>query len=101
MPEGGTLTLSVTTPAEASGGAAPVRIAVRDTGGGIDPQMMARVFEPYFSTRSGGTGLGLAIVKRAVEEHGGTIDVKSRPGAGSEITVSIPSAPGGRGAGGT
>jgi signal transduction histidine kinase/HAMP domain-containing protein len=101
MPEGGTLSLSVTGPDEAATGGGTVRIAVRDTGHGIDPQAMERLFEPYFSTRSGGTGLGLAIVRRAVEEHGGTIQVKSEPGAGSEVTLTIPSAPAGRRVGGT
>jgi signal transduction histidine kinase/HAMP domain-containing protein len=69
---------------------------VRDTGPGIAPEFQARIFEEFqqvddSSTRKkGGTGLGLAISKRIVELHGGTIGVKSTPGAGSEFKVTIP-----------
>ncbi|HKQ98506.1 MAG TPA: ATP-binding protein, partial [Candidatus Polarisedimenticolia bacterium] len=67
-----------------------VRIVVRDTGTGIDPDILARIYEPYFSTKTGGTGLGLAIARNAVEEHGGTIEIESRPGAGTTVTVDLP-----------
>jgi signal transduction histidine kinase len=59
-----------------------VTITVRDTGTGMPPGVLARIFEPYFSTKSGGTGLGLAIARRAVEEHGGGIEIRSHPGPG-------------------
>ena len=67
-----------------------VRITVRDTGGGIEPAVLSRIFEPYFSTKSGGTGLGLAIARNAIEEHGGTIDIDSSPGAGTTVTIDLP-----------
>ena len=52
-----------------------VMIEVADTGSGMDPEAMAKIFEPYFSTKTGGTGLGLTIAKRNVELNGGTIAV--------------------------
>jgi len=67
-----------------------VRITVSDTGGGIDPAVLARIFEPYFSTKSGGTGLGLAIARNAIEEHGGTIEIDSSPGSGTTVTIDLP-----------
>ena len=88
MPKGGTLTVS-TRRADDGGGAL---LAVADTGVGIAPEARARLFEPYFSTKSSGTGLGLAIVRRVVEAHGGTIDVESAPGAGTTFTIRLPEA---------
>jgi signal transduction histidine kinase len=65
-----------------------ITIAVQDDGPGVPQEMMARVFEPFASGRSGGTGLGLSIVKRIVEAHGGSIRVRNTPGA--EFTISLP-----------
>jgi signal transduction histidine kinase len=65
---------------------------VTDTGEGIDAAARARLFEPYFSTKSSGTGLGLAIVRRVVEAHGGTIEVATAPGSGTTFTVRLPAA---------
>ncbi|HEX8072202.1 MAG TPA: ATP-binding protein [Pyrinomonadaceae bacterium] len=67
-----------------------VRVEVSDTGRGIAPENLPHVFEPYFSTKETGTGLGLAIVKKAVEDHGGTITVRSQPGAGTTFTITLP-----------
>jgi len=69
---------------------ARVRLIVRDTGPGIPPELEARLFEPFFTTRAseGGTGLGLAVVRAIVSEHGGTITASS--GAGAEFIVSFP-----------
>ncbi|MGH9750850.1 MAG: ATP-binding protein, partial [Candidatus Polarisedimenticolia bacterium] len=91
MPGGGSITVA----AEEDGGGDPVRvrIEVRDTGTGIDPEILPRLFEPYFSTRSGGTGLGLAVARKAVEEQGGTLELKSRPGAGTVAILILPAAP--------
>ena len=63
-----------------------------DTGGGIAPEHLARIFDPGFTTKGVGvgTGLGLAICHRIVEAHGGTIAVTSRPGAGSTFSVRLP-----------
>jgi signal transduction histidine kinase len=87
-PSGGRITLRV----EADPEARQVRLIVRDTGPGIPPEMAARLFEPFFTTRAaeGGTGLGLAVVRAIVTEHGGTITVSSDHGA--EFIVSFPAA---------
>jgi signal transduction histidine kinase len=68
-----------------------VAISVSDDGAGIRPDDLDRIFEPYFTTKgSGGTGLGLAIAQRIAREHGGRIDVDSRPGAGATFTLRLP-----------
>lgn len=69
-----------------------VRIRVADNGSGIAEEALARVFEPFYSTRSDGTGLGLAIVKSVVEAHAGTIEVTSAPGEGTCFTLVLPCA---------
>lgn len=66
------------------------RIEITDTGRGILPENLSQVFEPYFSTKETGTGLGLAIVKKAIDDHGGTINVKSAPGTGTTFTITLP-----------
>ena len=104
MPHGGRLEVGASLrphpPARRPGGAEgrSVRVVVRDTGTGIDPDILARIYEPYFSTKSGGTGLGLAIARNAVEEHGGTIEIESQPGAGTTVTVDLPVPAAGTGA---
>jgi two-component system, NtrC family, nitrogen regulation sensor histidine kinase NtrY len=70
-----------------------VVVSVRDTGVGMDEDALARVFEPYFSTKTSGTGLGLPIARRNVELNGGTIEVDSRKGAGTTVRVHLPLAP--------
>jgi signal transduction histidine kinase len=69
-----------------------VRLRVRDTGAGIDPQDLARIFEPFYTTkgRGKGTGLGLAICKELARALGGRITVESEPGRGSTFTLSLP-----------
>jgi signal transduction histidine kinase len=69
-----------------------VVLAVRDTGVGMDPDALARVFEPYFSTKATGTGLGLPIAKRNIELSGGTIEVESVRGAGTLVRIKLPTA---------
>jgi signal transduction histidine kinase len=67
---------------------AGVAIVVRDNGTGMDAETMARIFEPYYTTKEGrGTGLGLAIVHRIVTDHGGTIAVDSTQGHGATFTI--------------
>jgi signal transduction histidine kinase len=66
------------------------RVEVADTGAGIPPENISHLFEPYFSTKETGTGLGLAIVKKAVDDHGGTIEVQSEPGSGTTFTIILP-----------
>ena len=69
-------------------GSATLRVA--DTGPGVAPETLARLFEPFFSTKASGTGLGLAIVKRTVEAHGGRITAAGALGAGLRIDVALP-----------
>lgn len=66
------------------------RVEIRDYGPGISRQDLKKIFEPFFTTKKGGTGLGLAIAKNIIEAHGGTIQVTSKVGAGSTITVRLP-----------
>lgn len=67
-----------------------VRIAVSDTGRGMDEATLGRIFEPFFTTRLAGNGLGLATVREIVREHGGAIEITSAPGAGSRFEVWLP-----------
>ncbi len=66
------------------------RIGVVDSGPGVEPEMLRRIFEPYFSTYDSGTGLGLAITRRIVEEHGGEIEASNRASGGLEVAITIP-----------
>jgi nitrogen fixation/metabolism regulation signal transduction histidine kinase len=72
-----------------------IELGVSDNGDGIAPELVPRIFDPHFSTRSSGTGLGLAIVRRLVESWGGTVDVDSRVGAGTTFRVHITPVPDG------
>ncbi len=64
---------------------------LEDTGEGMSPEVLAHIFEPFYSSsKAGGTGLGMLIVKNVVEAHGGTVEVKSEPGKGTRVRLSIP-----------
>jgi len=67
-----------------------VRLVATDTGVGVEPDVLGRIFEPYFSTKVTGTGLGMAIAKRNVELNGGTIEVASNRGDGTTVTITLP-----------
>ncbi|HEY3662656.1 MAG TPA: hybrid sensor histidine kinase/response regulator [Chthoniobacterales bacterium] len=69
-----------------------VDVRVADTGHGISPEQIAKIFDPYFTTKQGksGTGLGLYITKKVVEDHSGSIKVDSAPGVGTTITIRLP-----------
>ncbi|HEY3025438.1 MAG TPA: HAMP domain-containing sensor histidine kinase [Pyrinomonadaceae bacterium] len=86
--DGGSGSLSILLAGEESGRRA--RIEVTDTGRGIAPEDISKVFEPYYSTKDTGTGLGLAIVKKAVDDHGGTINVTSKVGSGTTFIITLP-----------
>jgi len=88
MPKGGRLTL--TTSLDRAAGRVDVRVA--DTGVGIPAENLSRLFEPFFTTkdRGKGTGLGLAVSYGIIKRHNGTIDVRSKPGEGTEFTIRLP-----------
>jgi signal transduction histidine kinase len=67
-----------------------VEIAFQDSGIGIEEHNMERIFYPFFTTKENGTGLGLAIAYRIIEEHAGTLSVKSNPGFGTTFEVILP-----------
>jgi nitrogen fixation/metabolism regulation signal transduction histidine kinase len=78
---------TITVRAAASDG--HVDVCVEDDGPGIPPDLLGRVFDPHFSTRSTGTGLGLAIVRRLVESWGGTVNALSQPGRGTTVRIRL------------
>src|ERR1051325_2049836 len=84
--EGGQLSIRLS--AEETGHLAQIEIT--DTGAGIAPEAISQVFEPYFSTKETGTGLGLAIVKKALDDHGGSISVRSKQGSGTTFIITLP-----------
>lgn len=88
MPEGGTITISGSI--ENNGNM--LEFSVSDTGHGIEPHHLARIFEPFFSTKSNGkgVGLGLSMVYGIVREHKGEIEVDSEPGKGTKFTIKLP-----------
>jgi two-component system sensor histidine kinase PilS (NtrC family) len=84
MPEGGELIISTRSTNTT------VEIAFQDSGAGIEEHHVERIFYPFFTTKENGTGLGLAIAYRIIEEHAGTISVKSNPGFGTTFEVILP-----------
>jgi signal transduction histidine kinase len=69
-----------------------VKIAVADDGPGISPQVLGRIFDLFFTTKTSGTGVGLAMAKRLVERQGGTLSATSEPGRGTTFTIELPRA---------
>lgn len=104
MPSGGTLSISTRNimlgPAECEKHPYPIRagsyitVTITDTGVGMDRETLQHIFEPFFTTKGmmGGTGLGLAAVYGTVKDHGGYIDVTSKPGHGTSFTLGFPAA---------
>jgi signal transduction histidine kinase len=84
MTTGGTLTLQT---GESSEG---VWLSVADTGGGISQEQIARIFEPFYTTKKKGTGLGLMIVQRIVRAHNGRIELESNIGRGTTFRIWLP-----------
>ncbi len=100
MPGGGTITIRAgnETMDGNPGNTLPpgryVAFSVRDEGCGIQPENLARVFDPYFTTKEGGSGLGLASVHSIVRRHGGDVAISSVPGKGTEFIIRLPAAAG-------
>jgi PAS domain S-box-containing protein len=84
MPEGGTLTLA------GQRTATQVQLHIRDTGSGIPAELLARLFEPLYTTKPGGTGLGLYIVQEIIAAHAGQLTVASKEGQGTTFTIALP-----------
>ena len=85
MPDGGSLTVQAGV--ESAG---HVFLSLIDTGKGIAPETLAKIFEPFFSTKTGGSGLGLPTTKKIIEAHHGAIDVQSELGKGTKFTIRLP-----------
>lgn len=88
MPEGGTLSVRASMSADGEW----MKIAVSDTGSGIDPKNIPHIFDPFFTTKEvgKGTGLGLSVTYSILQKHGGGIDVHSKKGSGATFTVTLP-----------
>lgn len=86
MEENGELSISV------EGGRNPVEVRFEDRGPGIPPDKVARIFEPFYTEKSGGVGMGLAICLRIVTAHDGTLRASARPGGGTTMTLRLPAA---------
>jgi signal transduction histidine kinase len=65
-------------------------LVIQDTGRGMSPEVLAKIFEPYFTTKVGGTGLGMVFVRQIIDEHRGTIDLASEVGHGTTVTIRLP-----------
>jgi len=89
MDQGGTLTIHVRARAEFA------EVEIRDTGRGIPPDLLPKIFDPFVTTFQGGTGLGLSVVNQIVTKHDGAIDIKSEVGVGTSVFLSLPRLGGG------
>ncbi len=89
MPDGGALAVKTSYNRSLNS----IHIAIADTGKGIEPKLIDRIFQPFFTSKRKGTGLGLAITRRLVEEHGGNIYVESTPERGTVFNVSLQALP--------
>ncbi|MBI1991279.1 MAG: HAMP domain-containing protein [Betaproteobacteria bacterium] len=98
MPEGGRIEIGMCAglghPEDLDGDVPKMRFCVRDTGVGILPEVLPKVFDPFYTTRADGSGLGLAVVKKIALQHGADIRVESKPGQGTCFELIWPIAPG-------
>lgn len=90
MREGGTLT--VLTESSKEGRQEVIRVLISDTGKGIPPESLEKIFVPFFTTKTQGTGLGLPICKTLTQQNGGTLSVESRLGEGTTFIIELPAA---------
>jgi len=99
MPDGGIISIFAENTVIAAGSLLPlapgfyVKVKIRDKGIGIAPEYLAKIFDPFFSTKKSGTGLGLTICQSIIKKHDGRIDVASQPGKGTEFSVYLPASP--------
>jgi signal transduction histidine kinase len=84
QPEGGVLSVNMVFSNEQVG------VVISDTGEGISPEILPRVFEPFITTKEFGLGLGLSISYGIIQKHGGQITVESQPGEGTRFTIWLP-----------
>jgi signal transduction histidine kinase len=87
MPQGGVLRFDARRAPDRQ-----IELAVADTGVGISPEHLSRIFDLYFTTRDGGSGIGLSMVYRTIQLHDGHIEVQSTPGRGTTFTIRLPQA---------
>lgn len=98
MPQGGIMEISASNEQVAPGNTQNIypgrylRIVIKDTGAGIDPEIIDKIFDPYYTTKPGGHGLGLASVYAVLQKHGGTIQAESAPGQGASFILMLPAA---------
>lgn len=86
MGEGGALTVST----RLVDGDRTIEVGVRDTGGGIAPDHLSKILDPFFTTKEKGTGLGLSVVYGVIARHGGTLDIQSELGRGTTVLIRLP-----------
>jgi signal transduction histidine kinase len=67
-----------------------MRLVVADTGDGMGPEGLAKLWEPFYTTKASGTGLGLSVSHKIIREHGGVVDVLSAPGRGTTFNIHFP-----------
>jgi PAS domain S-box-containing protein len=89
MPRGGQILIETAAEADRTGWQ---RLIIADTGNGMRPEELEKIWEPFYTTKTSGTGLGLAVSHRIIREHGGTVDVQSGVGVGTTFTIRFPSA---------
>lgn len=98
MPEGGRIEIGMCAglghPGDLDGDVPKMRFCVRDSGVGISPEVLPKVFDPFYTTRADGSGLGLAVVKKIAQQHGADIQIESTPGHGTCFELVWPIAPG-------
>jgi signal transduction histidine kinase len=90
MPKRGTLTVSTRYLSQHNEGQGEVQIIFEDTGIGIRKEILPKIFDPFFSTRSDGTGLGLSITRNIIEQHEGRIEVESQVNVGTKVIITLP-----------
>ncbi|HXU88232.1 MAG TPA: PAS domain S-box protein [Methylomirabilota bacterium] len=87
MPRGGEVRIQTAVPPERPG---CVRLVIADTGDGMTPEALTKIWEPFYTTKPSGTGLGLSVTQRIIREHDGAVDVQSIPGHGTTFTITLP-----------